>query len=535
MKQFFRMDMPNTLVKSESELFEQAVLQRVEVIRNHMLGDFNEDGVYEIDGGIQNELLRMHKYLVERYDTQCLIESECIFDKRIYFSLKVEDNLVTFSVLEKMRYGTNHESKSPYCNIHTTILDQAYLKRKPKNLEELLFKRYNISIADTPNSLDVEEMSADEINEYFNTINRKLMVVELERELNAKAELLEEIEKEYYLETIHALKKSGAYGKQVISEMEQNMITVRPFINPKKPGYYKGLNQILNTVIHANRNEENKEQVAEFERHVEKPRKIYAEQLKKVVPVVASAITDPAKKQEKLEELVERITANQSQEVKDKQALRQAQKQQQIAQAGKGKGKTSAKAPEKKAVQLPTPKPVTKVATLTSNKPVETAKKTEPIVASAPAPAFVPEKPKVDKEERVVKKERTLIDEITAQNDSTKENIYDSFSPTEIFGRKINNEVDAKTLQEEAQKKFRKEQLEKEKQVRQAEQLRQQGVSNDGNNDERRTGVSFNVEDERNEVSQQKNPRREVGQQGGSRDKQKSEDRSSTADRSSSR
>ena len=196
MKQFFRMDMPNTLVKSESELFEQAVLQRVEVIRNHMLGDFNEDGVYEIDGGIQNELLRMHKYLVERYDTQCLIESECIFDKRIYFSLKVEDNLVTFSVLEKMRYGTNHEHKSPYCNIHTTILDQVYLKRKPKNLEELLFKRYNISIADTPNSLDVEEMSADEINEYFNTINRKLMVVELERELNAKAELLEEIEKE---------------------------------------------------------------------------------------------------------------------------------------------------------------------------------------------------------------------------------------------------------------------------------------------------------------------------------------------------
>lgn len=534
------MDMPNTLVKSESELFEQAVLQRVEVIRNHMLGDFNEDGVYEIDGGIQNELLRMHKYLVERYDTQCLIESECVFDKRIYFSLKVEDNLVTFSVLEKMRYGTNHESKSPYCNIHTTILDQAYLKRKPKNLEELLFKRYNISIADTPNSLDVEEMSADEINEYFNTINRKLMVVELERELNAKVELLEEIEKEYYLETIHALKKSGAYGKQVISEMEQNMITVRPFINPKKPGYYKGLNQILNTVIHANRNEENKEQVAEFERHVEKPRKIYAEQLKKVVPVVAPVITDPAMKQEKLEELVERITANQSQEVKDKQALRQAQKQEQIAQTSKGKGKTSAKAPEKKteqtAAQLPTPKPATKVATPTAKKPTTKTNVAPAVVKTQNPPVVAVELPKTEKvEERAGKKERTLIDEITAKEESTKKNVYDSFSSTEIFGRKINNEVDAKKLQEEAQKKFRNEQLEKEKQVRQAEQLRQQGVSNDGNNDERRTGVSFNVEDERNEVSQQKNPRREVGQQGGSRDKQKSEDRSSTADRSSSR
>ena len=514
------MDMPNTLVKSESELFEQAVLQRVEVIRNHMLGDFNEDGVYEIDGGIQNELLRMHKYLVERYDTQCLIESECIFDKRIYFSLKVEDNLVTFSVLEKMRYGTNHESKSPYCNIHTTILDQAYLKRKPKNLEELLFKRYNISIADTPNSLDVEEMSADEINEYFNTINRKLMVVELERELNAKVELLEEIEKEYYLETIHALKKSGAYGKQVISEMEQNMITVRPFINPKKPGYYKGLNQILNTVIHANRNEENKEQVAEFERNVEKPRKIYAEQLKKVVPVVAPAITDPAKKQEKLEELVERITANQSQEVKDKQALRQAQKQEQAAQTGKGKGKTNAKVPEKKAEQTASqqliPKPAIKVATPTAKNPATKTNVAPAAVKTQNPPVVAVELPKTEKvEEKTGKKERTLIDEITAKEESTKKNVYDSFSSTEIFGRKINNEVDAKELQKAAQKKFRKEQAEKEKQVRQAEQLRQQGVSNDGNNDERRTGVTFDGEEEQRNDKRQEIPLREGRQPGG--------------------
>ena len=43
MKQYFRMDMPNTLAKSESEVEEQKALGKIGVIRNKMLGEFNEE------------------------------------------------------------------------------------------------------------------------------------------------------------------------------------------------------------------------------------------------------------------------------------------------------------------------------------------------------------------------------------------------------------------------------------------------------------------------------------------------------------
>ena len=172
MKQYFRMDMPNTLAKSESEVEEQKALGKIGVIRNKMLGEFNEDGVYVITDAMRKQLLTMHKYLVERYSTQCLIESEYIFGKRFYFSLKVEDNVVTFALLEKMRYGTNLEHKSPYCNIHTTILDQINFDKLPDVLEETLFKRYNISIADQPLSTKLEDMSPEEVERYFELIDR---------------------------------------------------------------------------------------------------------------------------------------------------------------------------------------------------------------------------------------------------------------------------------------------------------------------------------------------------------------------------
>ena len=367
--------MPNTLTKSESEAFEQAVLQRIEVIRNKMLGDFDENGIYQINSRMAKELLSMRKYLIERYDTQCLIESETVYDKRLYFSLKVEDNLVTFSVLEKMRYGTNLEHKSPYCNIRTTTLEQLILERKPKNLEELLFKRYNIHIAEKPDSLDVKDMSPAEIEQYFSTIDRKLMIEEKEKELKSKEQLLDEIEKEYYLDTIQALKKSGSYGKQVISDMEQRMITVRPFIDPKRPGYYKSLNQILGTIIQADRTEENKSEVQLFEAKIDSSRRKYANDLSKVIPVLPAPVTDEGLRQQKVDELTIAITSAQSNEVKAKQQERAKRDAAEKAVPARPETKTAPKTEAKQGKEEVKKEPV--VVKKEDKKEVKPAPKTE--------------------------------------------------------------------------------------------------------------------------------------------------------------
>lgn len=304
MKQYFRMDMPNTLAKSESEVEEQKALGKIGVIRNKMLGEFNEDGVYVITDAMRKQLLTMHKYLVERYNTQCLIESEYIFGKRFYFSLKVEDNVVTFALLEKMRYGTNLEHKSPYCNIHTTILDQINFDKLPDVLEETLFKRYNISIADQPLSTKLEDMSPEEVERYFELIDRKMQLELLNKDLDEKNAILERAEQDYYVAQIQALKKCGAYGKQVIDEMEHTLITVRPFLDPNRKGYYKALNQIISTITYSNRTEENKKEVAEFEQKIEKPRKNYAQVIITHSPDVRPTLHGADERKQTVEQIV---------------------------------------------------------------------------------------------------------------------------------------------------------------------------------------------------------------------------------------
>lgn len=304
MKQYFRMDMPNTLAKSESEVEEQKALGKIGVIRNKMLGEFNEDGVYVITDAMRKQLLTMHKYLVERYNTQCLIESEYIFGKRFYFSLKVEDNVVTFALLEKMRYGTNLEHKSPYCNIHTTILDQINFDKLPDVLEETLFKRYYISIADQPLSTKLEDMSPEEVERYFELIDRKMQLELLNKDLDEKNAILERAEQDYYVAQIQALKKCGAYGKQVIDEMEHTLITVRPFLDPNRKGYYKALNQIISTITYSNRTEENKKEVAEFEQKIEKPRKNYAQVIITHSPDVRPTLHGADERKQTVEQIV---------------------------------------------------------------------------------------------------------------------------------------------------------------------------------------------------------------------------------------
>ena len=313
MKQYFRMDMPNTLAKSESEVEEQKALGKIGVIRNKMLGEFNEDGVYVITDAMRKQLLTMHKYLVERYNTQCLIESEYIFGKRFYFSLKVEDNVVTFALLEKMRYGTNLEHKSPYCNIHTTILDQINFDKLPDVLEETLFKRYNISIADQPLGTKLEDMSPEEVERYFELIDRKMQLELLNKDLDEKNAILERAEQDYYVAQIQALKKCGTYGKQVIDEMEHTLITVRPFLDPNRKGYYKALNQIINTITYSNRTEENKKEVTEFEQKIEKPRKNYAQVIIAQSPDIRPTLHGADERKQTVEQIVRTYLKKQTQ------------------------------------------------------------------------------------------------------------------------------------------------------------------------------------------------------------------------------
>ncbi len=304
MKQYFRMDMPKTLAKTESEVEEQKALGKIGVIRNKMLGEFNEDGIYVITDAMRKQLLTMHKYLVERYSTQCLIESEYVFGKRFYFSLKVEDNLVTFALLEKMRYGTNLEHKSPYCNIHTTILDQVNFDKLADVLEETLFKRYNISIADQPLSTKLEDMSPEEVNKYFELIERKMQLEILNKDLDEKDAILERAEQDFYMAQIQALKKCGTYGKQVIDEMEHTLITVRPFLDPNRKGYYRALNQIISTITYSNRTEENQKEVKEFEQRVDKPRRNYAQVIIAQSPDVRPTLHGADERKQTVEQIV---------------------------------------------------------------------------------------------------------------------------------------------------------------------------------------------------------------------------------------
>lgn len=248
-KKFIKFDSEKGYLDNKDDInyFASELMRKVAF--GKMLGDFDENGLYVINQKIVEELIKMPKVIVEVLDDADLIRSKVKADSFFHFILTIEDNKVSFKLLEKIHYQSNKDFNSgAYSNINEYVIDEVIVQDRDFD-RNALYEKYNISVDNDGEVLSIFDMDELSLALYYNIIEKLKTDYLVQNELILKEKELESIEADYFEAILAVLSQYAEFGDKVVSSVKKDLAEKHNFVIVSKPFFQKTINEIIDNYI----------------------------------------------------------------------------------------------------------------------------------------------------------------------------------------------------------------------------------------------------------------------------------------------
>jgi len=284
-KKYLKFDSEKGYLEDKNDINYFATLQLQKVAFGGLLGDFDENGLYVVNEKIVEELIKMPKVIVEMVEEADLIRSKVKADAFFHFILTVEDNKASFKLLEKMYYQSNRDFNSGvYSNINEYVLDEVIIPDKDFD-RNALYQKYNISTDADSDVLSIFDMDELSLALYYNIIEKIKLNYLVQNQLIIKEKKLEAIEADYSDEVIGLLDGFGEFGKNVKTEVQNDLAEKYNFMIVSKPFFQRTVNEVIDSYIDMAVQDLSPEQKELFLSKLRGIKEKYYQKFKELVPI----------------------------------------------------------------------------------------------------------------------------------------------------------------------------------------------------------------------------------------------------------
>lgn len=220
---------------------DEYTTEKIDVIQNKLLGDYNANGIYVINKKIVNELLEMQKTKRESYNNEIFCTSETNSGRIIDFEIEFKKNSTTnlavaeLSVLEGVQ-----KQGGRMMNVIKTPISKFTSEITPDFVDRAL-KRYNVFYDSSDEGQNKKEVD----DEYI--VKRNMLLNYLNQ---MSAESINIIYEDYFTQRINLLKQTNnAYTKKILAIFNEEFDKISEYFvldkKSKKVTNYKAMNEIL--------------------------------------------------------------------------------------------------------------------------------------------------------------------------------------------------------------------------------------------------------------------------------------------------
>ena len=228
--------------KSEIDYFKQT--QAVDVMSNLMLGDFNKKGVYVIDKGIIDQLVKVKKVYQYSFGstTFCQSAQDIGGYGKIDFAIKMRNNTQNKTVTATLQLLETIDRANGYYQNTNTAAISVYTAPESNHYIVDMLKFFNVVSKKEEGFLRKEK---DEENVDLIIARRKFE----EMIKNNSLDKLDGINKSLFEKRIKLLQKSEV-GKKILAKFNSETYKINGwFLKEGMPGYYRYLNQVLDGLL----------------------------------------------------------------------------------------------------------------------------------------------------------------------------------------------------------------------------------------------------------------------------------------------
>lgn len=214
-------------------------LNNLEVEAGGLLGFFDSDGLYIIEDGIKEELIKCNKTITD------------FKNNKISASAKVGEFVLQFYVYiqdgedNKKRAGlfVDENSKLGFAKKELqTYVDSVILPNSGGFFDEIK-KRYHLYLPDESEGVDMNNTNLTKI------INKKSVGA---KRYKTMIPVLMDIDKAYVLKMLALLKSSGEYGQKMLAELRQQMDNKK--LNKLDKNYWRDIKILFDNLLMQNQN-----------------------------------------------------------------------------------------------------------------------------------------------------------------------------------------------------------------------------------------------------------------------------------------
>jgi len=284
-KKYLKLDSEKGYLEDKDDINYFATSQLQKVAFGKMLGDFDENGLYVINKKIVEELIKMPKVIVEMVEDADLIRSKIKADAFFHFILTIEDNKASFKLLEKIHYQSNRDFNSGvYSNINEYVLDEVIIPDKDFD-RNAIYQKYNISTDNDGEVLSIFDMDELSLALYYNIIEKLKLNYLVQNQLMMKEKEIESIEADYFENVLILLEEFGDFGKNVKTEVQNDLAEKHNFMIVSKPFFQKTINEVLDSYIDIYVQDLLPEQKEQFLEKFRAIKENYYQKFKALVPI----------------------------------------------------------------------------------------------------------------------------------------------------------------------------------------------------------------------------------------------------------
>ncbi|MGN1222359.1 MAG: hypothetical protein ACI4TT_03900, partial [Christensenellales bacterium] len=248
-ERYVRKDIEGGYLYNKSEISYFRQIQKLDIANNLMLGDYNQNGVYTINAELLQQLVSLTKVYQYSFGTNMFCQSLNDIEGfgKIDFAIKIVKDYPTkgktTAILELLE--SIDKANGYYTNTNTVQID-IYTAQETNTFVLDVLKRFNV-ISKKDAGLIAKK------HEDIDLIVARKKYEELRRDL--LEDKVENIYKNNFNKKIKLLSKSPA-GKKVLEDFEKQSYKINGwFVKDGMKGYYKAMDELLQSVIEKNKSE----------------------------------------------------------------------------------------------------------------------------------------------------------------------------------------------------------------------------------------------------------------------------------------
>ena len=223
------------------ETFDEYTTEKLDVVKNKLLGDYNAKGVYVINKKISAELLKMKKVKIDSYNNEVFCRAKTNSGEKIDFGVTFKKNTESqLAVAELYVMESIPKQGGRMMNVKKTTIGKFSDKLTPDFVDRAL-KQFNIELNAEDLGQEVKEID----DEYI--VKRNMLLGYLDKMSEDSFDIIYE---DYFTQRVNLLKSvDNKYTRKVLGIFNEEFDKISDYFlldkKTKKVLNYKAMNELL--------------------------------------------------------------------------------------------------------------------------------------------------------------------------------------------------------------------------------------------------------------------------------------------------